>query len=545
MLDIFYLTYHGDFSQENFDQIKKLAGKNQRVINIADVDGIYNGHKQCAEQSKTKHFFVVDGDAWVLDSFDFSYVPSETDEVYPETSSAQCTHVWRALNPYTDLVYGYGGVKLFAREAFMDKAYIDIKFPVVDVTTEVAKRGYPYLPMEEVSNETRFATTPFNAWKSAFRECVKLGSGVATGERRKRLEAWKNPSTETPYRKEFVLGANMGDNYGAANAGNVDLLFRINNYGKWLRQWFKERHEWKPEPISEQVMETNFPDREVFIDGRFIINGIYQYSEWIDHPELDYIEDMRQAVMLGREESIEKLTDWLIWGKKNPQHLKFFLQYLHSGKNRKFNPERCIHYMLEVHDDVAPRTFFGELMGAIVNTKELNVNYVDALSSGQISSKLWLLDELKKIDKCEHALFIGGWLGISSLWLSKEKITNKVTNLDLDEDAIEFSNRLNEYNTNYCQGIVNNINNYEPGDLEQYDLIINTSSEHMSDEWFKKVPDGTIVAIQTNDYHEITEHINTVNSLTELKQKYIMSEIYYIGVTDCQRYNRFMIIGKK
>ena len=30
------------------------------------------------------HFFVVDGDAWIDDEFDFSYVPSTTDEVYPE-----------------------------------------------------------------------------------------------------------------------------------------------------------------------------------------------------------------------------------------------------------------------------------------------------------------------------------------------------------------------------------------------------------------------------------------------------------------------------
>ena len=180
MLDIFYLTYHDDYSQDNHRRLKELAQPNQNVIHVADIDGIYNGHKECALQSSTKHFFVVDGDGWVKDDFDFSYIPNETDEVYPQTSTAQCTHVWRAVNPATGQTYGYGGVKLFARDAFMDKAYIDIQHPLVDVTTEVAKRGYPYLPIEQISNETRFATTPFNAWKSAFRETVKLASGVAT-----------------------------------------------------------------------------------------------------------------------------------------------------------------------------------------------------------------------------------------------------------------------------------------------------------------------------------------------------------------------------
>ena len=76
-------------------------------------------------------------------------------------------------------------------------------------------------------------------------------------------------------------------------------------------------------------------------------------------------------------------------------------------------------------------------------------------------------------------------------------------------------------------------------------MIINTSAEHMTDDWFERVPEGCTVAIQTNDFHEITEHINTVSNLIELEDKYKMQEIYYIGERDCDRYNRFMIIGKK
>ena len=189
MLDIFYLTYKHDYSEENFKRIKEIACPGQTIIHVADIEGIYNAHKECALQSSTSHFFVVDGDAWIDDEFDFSYVPSTTDEVYPETCSAQCTHVWRAINPATRRAYGYGGVKLFAREAFFDKAWVHIKFPGVDVTSEVARRGFPYLPIQGISNETRFNSSSFNAWKGAFRECTKLASGVATEERRKKLKA--------------------------------------------------------------------------------------------------------------------------------------------------------------------------------------------------------------------------------------------------------------------------------------------------------------------------------------------------------------------
>ena len=67
----------------------------------------------------------------------------------------------------------------------------------------------------------------------------------------------------------------------------------------------------------------------------------------------------------------------------------------------------------------------------------------------------------------------------------------------------------------------------------------------MSDDWYTRVPKGCTVAIQTNDFHEIEEHINTVNDLAELQDKYIMSDLYYAGVRDCDRYNRFMLIGVK
>ena len=39
----------------------------------------------------------------IVDEFDFKYTTKEKDMV----------HVYRCMNPINDLVYGYGGVKLF------------------------------------------------------------------------------------------------------------------------------------------------------------------------------------------------------------------------------------------------------------------------------------------------------------------------------------------------------------------------------------------------------------------------------------------------
>ena len=67
----------------------------------------------------------------------------------------------------------------------------------------------------------------------------------------------------------------------------------------------------------------------------------------------------------------------------------------------------------------------------------------------------------------------------------------------------------------------------------------------MNDDWYEKLKPGTLVAIQTNDFHDIEEHINTVNNVMELKKKYKMSEELFVGIKDLRIYNRFMIIGIK
>jgi len=232
MIDVFYLTYYGDYSQKNYDRIKSLCDTTQRVHNVADINGIYNAHKACAELSTTENFFVVDGDAWVLEDFDFSYVPSDKIDVYPNVPQTQCTHVWRARNPATGELAGYGGVKLFNRNAF----FIETPEKIVDVTTGVAKLGFPYYRIDIAANETRFANTAFNAWKGAFRECTKLASGVATDEIEKRLDLWKNPQY-IDYHKFISIGANMGEEYGRIYQGNKTELEKINDFN-WLRKQF-------------------------------------------------------------------------------------------------------------------------------------------------------------------------------------------------------------------------------------------------------------------------------------------------------------------
>jgi hypothetical protein len=80
-------------------------------------------------------------------------------------------------------------------------------------------------------------------------------------------------------------------------------------------------------------------------------------------------------------------------------------------------------------------------------------------------------------------------------------------------------------------------------------LIINTSAEHMTEEWFhqirfKEMESNPIVAIQSNNMFDGEGHINCVYSADHMKKKFPMKEVLYEGELQLKGYKRVMIIGR-
>jgi hypothetical protein len=109
----------------------------------------------------------------------------------------------------------------------------------VDMTTSISNN---FFPVNQIASITNFNTDPFNTWKSAFRECVKLSSKVIDNQVNKdtedRLDAWCTAGNEKPYGDMCIKGAQAGRAYGRANKGNVEALKLINDFS-----WLQERWE--------------------------------------------------------------------------------------------------------------------------------------------------------------------------------------------------------------------------------------------------------------------------------------------------------------
>ena len=223
--DVVFLSYREKEADARYKDLLKRIPNAKRVHG---VKGIFNAHKRAAEVADTKMFYVIDADAELLPDFEFEYFPTVWDE--------DAVHVWKSKNPINGLIYGFGGLKLFPTQLLRDA-----KEWKIDFTTSIAEK---FKPMPVVANYTAFNTNPYETWKSAFRECTKLSSGIIhnlkADEDKERLDIWCTVAEKNAkFGKYSIAGAKAGREFGNKYGNDPEKLKQINDYD-WLNNRFKQ-----------------------------------------------------------------------------------------------------------------------------------------------------------------------------------------------------------------------------------------------------------------------------------------------------------------
>lgn len=220
--DIIFLSYKERFADLNLSILKDRFGS--CVKNVDGIKGIVNAHFAAADLASTETFFVVDADAQILDNFNFNYT---------ETNDPKFVKVWLSKNPLNNLIYGYGGVKLFHKSMFKQ-----IPENIIDLSTSIASKGIQVI--NKISNITEFNTSELNTWRSAFRECAKLNSksilNQNDNETQYRLNVWTTIANGK-FSEYCLHGANEGAKFGELCKNNFEDLKSINDY-EWLERQF-------------------------------------------------------------------------------------------------------------------------------------------------------------------------------------------------------------------------------------------------------------------------------------------------------------------
>ena len=259
-LDVFFISYEESNAELNWKRVLAKAPWAQR---IHGVKGIFEAHKKAAALSNTDMFYVVDGDAWLVDDWDFNFNPNVFDR--------DCTYIWRSINPINGLIYGHGGVKLFPRLAFEQCK----EWTTLDLSTTITDK----LKIEDkISNESRFNTDEFSTWRTAFREVVKLSTNddinIDIKEHNERVQAWLNKGQERRFGKYSVLGAEDAIKFVKDN-DSEEALLKINDMD-WLREQFAKSHT----AVGKNMSDTNYDRIQMVIPIINEVSPTFCLAKW-------------------------------------------------------------------------------------------------------------------------------------------------------------------------------------------------------------------------------------------------------------------------
>ena len=174
---------------------------------------------------------------------------------------------------------------------------------------------------------------------------------------------------------------------------------------------------------------------------------------------------------------------------------------------------------------------------------------MDAFWQGQMKSKSWLINELRKqrgqYTSWPRIDIHGGWNGVlASMLFQSDLYISTITSIDIDPTCEPLANTMNqiEYEAGKFKAVTADMCSY----ASDAEIIINTSCEHITqdqyDTWLALQPPALFI-LQSNNY-QIDEHIRVADSLEQFKEQSNL-DVIWAGHLETQLYTRWMIIGKK
>lgn len=230
--DIFYVCYDEPNRTENWLRVRELI---PHAIKIEGVVGFDRALKTCAKKSQKSHFLLIDGDNYLLP--ERFYNPVDLPNRDP-----QWVLSWSSKNNINGLNYGNGGIKLWPKDVALSILSHESAMGDQDPTDYcfIAQ----YFMMNDYFSETVVNYTPEQAFRSGFREGVKMtlssGKQVALDkenfesdlaqQNRLRLKVWCEVGADVENGLWAILGARLGFKLNAIDGFNYR---QINSYD-WI-----------------------------------------------------------------------------------------------------------------------------------------------------------------------------------------------------------------------------------------------------------------------------------------------------------------------
>ena len=175
MLDVVFISNGEPYADLYWNALDYNLPQESQRHRVDGVTGRVAAYQAAAQASTTPWFFAVFAKLEVEPGFDWAWQPDRMQQ--PKH------YIFHARNPVTGLIYGHQAMIAYNRDLVMANTGSGLDF-TLDQPHEV-------VPM--LSGTAYYNQTPWMAWRTAFREALKLRHSLPDVENEYRLGRWLSP----------------------------------------------------------------------------------------------------------------------------------------------------------------------------------------------------------------------------------------------------------------------------------------------------------------------------------------------------------------
>lgn len=221
-LDIVFISNGEPNANSNYLQMQMYLANSShtnKVHMVSGVNGRVAAYHAAARASTTPWFFAVFAKLEVNKDFDWTW--------QPDRMQAAKHYIFHAGNPVNGLVYGHQAMIAYNKELALANTGVGLDF-----TLDQAHEVIPIL-----SGTANYAESPWMAWRTAFREALKLRASLPDVENEYRLKVWLKPDSGTIAHGHWShKGAQDAVEYYNAVNGDADELKKSYEWD-WLASY--------------------------------------------------------------------------------------------------------------------------------------------------------------------------------------------------------------------------------------------------------------------------------------------------------------------
>ena len=175
--DIVFISNGEPNAEQHYKRLTMIPRDNQ-LVRVSNINGRAAAYHAAAEASTTPWFFAVFAKLEVDIDFDFAWQPDRMQQAKH--------YIFHAKNPCNGLVYGHQAMIAYNRQLVLDNPGIGLDFTL----------DSPHEVVPVLSGIARYNTSSWSAWRTAFREVLKLKASLPDVENEYRLNVWLSNTVE-------------------------------------------------------------------------------------------------------------------------------------------------------------------------------------------------------------------------------------------------------------------------------------------------------------------------------------------------------------